>query len=191
MESKAFTAGVVPGGLTSIKEIKILICYILDKLSNHIGKFKNANLTHDNLLEALTGSGLCNYFEAGSAISELLDSKNIEEFDRGYRLTDDGKSISILLQDEVPITVKERALERTLKALKRQRNETEYDVQILKQQDGFLVRGVIAEKECTLFALEIYAPKEFEANQIKQNFIDNAEQVMSMCIETLTKRQDD
>ncbi len=187
MENKAFTAGVVPGGLTSIKEIKVLICYVLDSLTQYQTFIPNSNLTHDNLMEVLTGSGLCNYFEAASAISELLDMNNIESFDRGYRLTEAGKNISGLLQDEVPITVKERAVERAVAALKRQRKQMEYDVSVLEQQDGFLMRGALAENGSTIFALEIYAPTKIEANNLKENFIDNAESVVALCIENLTK----
>ena len=63
MERDAFTAGVEPGGLNSTNEIKILCCYLISEMQRPV--------PHDLLVEALTVSGLVNYFEVASAISEL------------------------------------------------------------------------------------------------------------------------
>ena len=76
MEVDAFTAGVEPGGLNSTRDIKILCCYLLN--------YVNQPVQHEQLVEALTVTGLVNYFEVASAISELLMMGNVIQDENGY-----------------------------------------------------------------------------------------------------------
>ena len=86
--------GVLAGGLIDINEIKILICYILNVL--------NCEIAHNDLIEVLTGDELVNYFDAGSAISELLSQKLItvsskKQKENYYKVTPEGVSLSATL----------------------------------------------------------------------------------------------
>ena len=101
MEMDAFTAGVEPGGLNSTKDIKILCCYLLN--------YVNKPVQHEQLVEALTVSGLVNYFEVASAISELLLLGNIIQDENGYTISRSGIEIANTLGSDLPLSVREKA----------------------------------------------------------------------------------
>ena len=87
MQNNAFTAGIDPGGLTNDYEIKILVCYILEKIKRH--------MTFSEINYILQSEGLANYFEYAEAISELLSSGHIVDISQGegeqrFRLSDLG-----------------------------------------------------------------------------------------------------
>ena len=54
MPNDAFTEGIVPGGLTSHSEVKILCCYLLN--------IQNKPVPQDVLVSAVSKDGLVNYF---------------------------------------------------------------------------------------------------------------------------------
>lgn len=179
MDEKAFTAGVVPGGLTSDKEIRILVCVLLSGLS--------APISHTYLLQSMTDNGLVNYFEAADAVSELLAQNHIELAESGYVITETGRSIAELLCGDVPLTVRERACERAAELLRRQVNSQQHEVDITERDDGFLVRGSISDVGSSVFAVEVYAPTKLDAVKIRQNFINDGEDIMRSVYEKLTK----
>ena len=55
MSYNAFVGGIQPGGLTNDFEVKILVCYLMDKLGTP--------MSFDQLNEILLGTGFVNYFE--------------------------------------------------------------------------------------------------------------------------------
>lgn len=174
----AFTAGVVPGGLTQHKEIKILICYVLNELS--------APLAHAYLLESISTEGLANYFECADAVSDLLEQGHIEQRAEGYVVTDTGRSIAELIAGDIPLTARERALRRAGELLRRQINQKQHKVDIARRDDGYLVRGAITDGDSEVFAVEIYAPNSTHAQNIRRNFIDHGQEIFMEAIEKLT-----
>ena len=87
MPNDAFTEGIVPGGLTSHSEVKILCCYLLN--------IQNRPVPQDVLVSAVSKDGLVNYFELVSALTELTDSGQIILEDGCYRVSDSGRHINI------------------------------------------------------------------------------------------------
>lgn len=170
MDNNAFTAGVVPGGLTTHREIKILICCILATL--------DAPFRHDMLLDALTMEGLVNYFEAADAISDLIELGHICEIDGRYVITSTGRQISDALTSDVPLTVRERALSKSARLFRRQVNLEQHHVDIIQREDGFIVRGTISDFGSELFAVEVYAPNRLHAENIRDNFVDKGADIM-------------
>ena len=88
MSSGVFTAGIDNGGLTTDYEIRILICWLLDRLK--------VPVTASQLSGALLGEGMVNYFEATCAVGQLIASGHMLENDAGTGektlvLTDLGK----------------------------------------------------------------------------------------------------
>ncbi len=170
MENRAFTAGVVPGGLTTHREIKILICCILATL--------DAPFRHDMLLDALTMEGMVNYFEAADAISELINAGHVSELDGRYVITSTGREIAELLRTDVPLTVREKVLAKAARLFRRQVNLEQHHVEIMPREDGFIVRGSISDFGSELFAVEVYAPNRLHAENIRDNFIDKGADIM-------------
>ena len=61
----AFAGGIEIGGLRSMLEIKILICYILESVKTP--------MTRNQICDVLQKTGLVNFFDANSALDELLE----------------------------------------------------------------------------------------------------------------------
>ena len=64
MSTGVFTAGIDNGGLTTDYEIRILICWLIDKV--------NMPVTASQLSGALLGEGMVNYFEVTCAVGQLV-----------------------------------------------------------------------------------------------------------------------
>ena len=106
MSNNAFSAGVLPGGLKNKQEIKIMICFILDKVEHHLKK--------SDITSILQIYGLANYFEVSQAFEEMVNNKNIaldEDNDHCYVLTQTGKMIVDELGNSLPLSVRDKALE--------------------------------------------------------------------------------
>ena len=71
VEFDAFAGGIEIGGLRNMLEIKILICYIL--------KSVKTPMKRNQICDTLQRTGLVNYFDANSAIDELLENGTIVE----------------------------------------------------------------------------------------------------------------
>lgn len=181
MDKDTFTGGVVPGGLTDHTEIKILVCYILCEAGP---------MTHDDMLEALAGHGYANYFESADALSGMLAAGHLSQEGAVYSVTDTGRDIVRVLADDVPLTVRERALHSARDIARRARNRTSHKVGIAETETGFKVRCAVCEASGDeIFALELDAPSRSAAQRIRDSFVDNAEDIMRYCITKLSGEQ--
>ncbi len=184
MEEKAFTAGVAPGGLTTGKEIKILLCYLFSQLEEP--------LSHPLLTSALTKEGIVNYFECADALSDLLRTENLAIVEESLcSVTPTGRNIADNLYRELPITVRERALVLAKNCLVLQRNQKQHRTEIREIKDGFLVRCYLSDGSIDLFSVELYAPNRHYAQNIERNFIMNGESLIRSVIEQLTTESED
>ena len=183
MDNNAFTAGVVPGGLTNYTEIKIMICYLLGALGQPFH--------HDDMLEALAGQGYANYFESAGALSDLLDAGHIaQDIDGRYTLRPSGSEIAQVLLDDLPVTVRERVLFRARELARLRRNQKSHRADITETENGFHVRCAVTDTAGhELFALELDAPSRSMAQRIRDNFVAHAEGIMRYCITTLTEEE--
>lgn len=182
MENKAFTAGVLPGGLTDDNQIRILVCYLISKRQN--------KLSGSDIIEILTEGGLANYFECASAISDLLERGHLE--DVGFSvlgISETGMKIAESLASDVPLTVRERALAMADAMLTQKTNIGQHKVDIAAVDKGYNVKCTIADLGSPVFSLEIYAPTRETANLIKTRFIEYGAKIYSDALETLTEEK--
>lgn len=181
MDKDTFTGGVAPGGLTDHTEIKILICFLLCEAGT---------MTHDGILEALAGHGFANYFECADALSGMEAAGHIIRQDDSYTVTDSGRDIARLLIEDVPLTVRERALQSAHDIVRRTRMQNSHKVGIVETENGFKVRCTVCESSGNeIFALEMDAPSRSAAQHIRDNFVDHAEDIMRYCITKLSGEQ--
>ena len=82
----AFSAGVEPGGLYTVQEIKILICYMLLGVGEP--------LPRDAITDILAGDGMANFFEITAAIDELTRQGHLTEQDDLVSPTDTGRQVA-------------------------------------------------------------------------------------------------
>ncbi len=166
MVSNAFSAGIVPGGLRDKSEIKILICYIMDKIKNPLKK--------SDVALALQTYGLANYFEVSDAFSEMLSGGSIlKQGESGYVIGPQGKMIVEELSKTLPSVVRDRAIQAIRMYVERTKAEKENKVIIKENEFGFDVTCIVSDGSFEMLKLTLYAPDREAANKIKSNFYKN------------------
>ena len=182
MSQDSFKAGIEPGGLTSRSEVRSLICYLASCYDKPIPK--------SVLLDALTYTGIANYFDIIESISDLLNAKLIHEEDDGYLISNDGLYVVDALYRELPLTIREKAIEATRQNLLLYYKTQQHAAIIEKIKDGYLVHCSIKDSSTTFFSLSLYAPTFEYAKNIKRNFILNAENIIGTIISQMTSGED-
>lgn len=182
MKFDAFSAGITPGGLRSKNDIKLLICYILSSIKSGLSK--------EDLVSVLQENNLANYFEINSAISELLKSKNIESTEENpnlYTVTDSGKIVSSQLYSSLPIAIRDKALNATIKLLAKIKRETENTVSIKEIKNGYQLNCKISGGDVDLLSFSLYVPDRLQADTVKENFQSNPDIIYECVLAVLTK----
>ena len=179
--NKALSEGVKPGGLTTITEIKILLCYML--------KSFDFPLTQDEITNSLLSANLVNYFEIGNALSELIDLKYVTESEKGFSITNKGLDMVTFLINDLPLTVKETALNSIL-YLKQITIKQNYNIaNISKMGNEFLLQCKIIEMNKTIFSFELILPDEESAKYAKEKFVETGEDIYLLLLAGLTKNK--
>ncbi|MBP0986440.1 MAG: DUF4364 family protein [Oscillospiraceae bacterium] len=179
MPNDAFTEGIVPGGLTSHSEVKILCCYLLN--------IQNKPVPQDVLVSAVSKDGLVNYFELVSALTELTDSGQIILEDGCYRISDSGRQIAVMLSGDLPFSVRSKAGDSLRYLAEHERKSHDNKVEIKKTDTGYEVLCSISDSsDGPLYSLSVYVPSLKAANTVRDNFIDKAEQLLRYDLSLLT-----
>ena len=185
MEYDAIDAGVLPGGLRNRSNVRLLICYIIDSVKKPIRK--------DLVITAMQKNGIANYFEILDAFNDLQNKQNIIQADAEkdlYTVSKSGKLIAGNLSDELPITIRERAMATVTELLMQERNERENIAEIIKIKNGYMGDCHVKGEENDLFSFQLYVPDTKQARLVKKNFQSNAEMIYKMMIATITNNSD-
>ena len=165
----AFAGGIEFGGLRSMLEIKILICYILDSVKTP--------MTRNQICDVLQKTGLVNFFDANSAIDELLESNTVkeEEFvgEPHLVVTAKGSNSAKELEKQLLPGVRDRAVKAALNTVARARSERENTVNIKKVDNGYDVTFEIESTGDKLLSLTLNVFDEWQAEQLKDGFLDD------------------
>ncbi len=180
MINDTFTAGVVPGGLTDHKEIKILICVVLNSIAEPV--------SNSNLLEAFTDEGYANYFECADAVSDLIEAGHILQNDANeYSLSATGKTIATELYSDLPATVRERVTDKAFSLHIRSKKEKHHRVDIIKRDNAYFAVCKLCESNGTeVFSVSITVPTMAMAKTVRERFVDNAEEIVRLNMRLLT-----
>ncbi len=162
---EAFTAGVVPGGLKTGQEIKILLCYMLHTVGQPIHR--------DQLTDIITAGGMANYFDIEEAIEELLRLQHlIQTEDRLLAPTVTGSQIGDSLSVRIPYTLRERSVKAALELLRRRDIEKDNKVDIRKEEDGSTsVVCQVLDRGRVLLSVTLPVADEWQAGVIKEQFL--------------------
>lgn len=165
----AFFEGVEPGGLRSRSEIKLLICYIICRI--------DGGITKNQLTDVLCRKSLANYFEISQALSDVVKTGNIRsEFTDGEEFlypTELGKTNTAQLEDELPYTVKETALNATYEMLTRLKRERENEITITPHGNGYDVTLSVLDNNDKLLSITLFVADEEQAQTVKENFLQD------------------
>lgn len=164
--SNVFTAGVAPGGLRSLEEIQILICYMLSSIGEAVPR--------EMLPEIIAGNGMANFFDVGAAMDDLLKKGYISESGSG-RLTvaSGGRQISETLFRTLPFTLRERAVNLAIQLLSRARSRSQSNAAIEKTDDGFVVTCQLLDGEKPMLSVSMVTADALQAETVKKNFLQD------------------
>lgn len=165
-----FTEGIRPGGLTDNREVRILICHILDAAGEP--------LSFDELTEAVLADGTANYFEFADAAAELINLGCLDTFrsENGvceYRLTGKGRDVSERLSGDLPVSIREKAAANAKSMILRRRREEENLVSISRTEDGFMLHIEMKDIGTDLMELSLFLPTMEQAMGAKERFLED------------------
>lgn len=178
----AFASGIIFGGLRNMLEIKILVCYLLDKVKEPMSR--------KQMCDCLQDTGLVNYFDLNTAIDELLSAKMICEVEylgeKCLSVTPAGRSSSKELETALTNTTRDRSVKAALKLLARARAERETTVNIEETASGYNVTFIIESADEQLMSLSLYVADILQAEQLKEAFLSNPAGIYTLIIDKLT-----
>ncbi len=160
-----FSAGVQPGGLNTSQEIKILLCYMLHTV--------NRPMARDEVTDIIVAGEMANYFDVEDAIEELLRLQHlVTDGERHIATTVTGSQIGETLASRIPYTLRERSVKAALALLKRRAIEQDNKVDIRRLENGGCeVTCTVLDQGRVLLAVTLRVADEFQAEQIKENFL--------------------
>lgn len=163
----AFMAGVEPGGLTNVQEIRILVCYMLHTVA--------APIPRDALTDIITAGGMANYFDTEDAIEDLIRLQHlVQTEDRLIATTVTGNQIGESLGVRIPYTLRERSVKAALQLLKRREVEQDNKVDIRKTEEGgYEVTCSVMDGIRVLLSVTLPVSDPWQAEQIKEQFLSD------------------
>lgn len=182
MAYEAMDAGIEPGGLRDINEVKILLCYLL----------KNAGkpLTLDSLNEILQKDGLVNYFEFAQSLHELALSGHVDLAQQDgaeyYSITKLGEATAATFERRLPLSVREKAVKAAVQLTERQRLEAENKVVITGSGNSFTVECRVLDGADELLAVRLLVPEIAQAQAVKEQFLKNPELIYKAALTLMT-----
>ncbi|MGN0452956.1 MAG: DUF4364 family protein [Ruminococcus sp.] len=185
MSYDTFDEGISLGGIRNKTEVRILICYLLTTVNQPMSK--------ETVLNALLEKGLTNYFEASSCFDELVQRGNIQPIEKGSKLfeaTENGRTISEQLENNLALTVKERAYECALALLVQEKNEKENKVTVEKTQNGYNIKCAISGGDIDLMSVTLHLADSDQVKIVKRNFYKNPQLFYRVMLATMTRNKE-
>ena len=170
-------AGVGAGGLRETRDVKILVCYML--------KSAGAPLTREKIAEILT-HGVTDYFTFSAAFEELIAMGHLTEGAKGFSLTPLGTATAERLQNELPLTLREKVAEEASLALQLMQQEGALQTEIIPHGEGYHVRCVMADGDLVFLDLSFYAPDLASAERIRRRLREQSTGVYTALMQILT-----
>lgn len=181
--ANTFISGVDPDGLKDITDIKYMICYLISSVNEPLTKALINNILQDDY-------SLANYFEVNQAISELLRSGTIStkqlDGEDILVLSENAVEPTMFIQNTLPRSVREKAINCAVKLLTRSRRERENEITVEKLQKGYNVTFTLFDMNTEFMKLTVYVSDECQVEAVKQNFLKDPSKIYSTIISSLT-----
>ncbi len=163
LQFDAFTAGIEDGGLRSSSSITIIVCYILANCQEKI--------TAQNIIDALVDGKIANYFEVSNAISKMIKKGHIvENDDDTLKITADCGFLIDIVENDLPLTIREKSIELVRKLAAVEVNKKENKVTIEKKDNAYLITLHVSDIDTDFMVLTLTVPTEAQAQVIKEKF---------------------
>lgn len=181
---KPFMQNVKLGGPTTIFDIKVMLCYLLNSLGKPISA--------EDLLNVMMSEQLVNYFEYESAMAELVNGGQVEKFvsDSGeefYRISENGAALVVDLETSIAMSLKSRVVAAAIKVLTFKQNKDENNVQILSAEGGGYNLSIeVPGEPQPLCKLQLYFPERLQVEMAKDRFLENPSLVYAAILASLS-----
>ncbi len=180
-EFDALSEGIELGGLRNKDEIRVLIGYLLKTVDSPISREQIGNIMQDQ--------GIANYFEAMDAISELLSNGNVTSTFQDEKelltITDIGRAAIATLEQDLPRTVREKAVKSAIRFMTLEKNERENEVKIEPTSDGYTISFSLKDRDSSMMDLSMFVPDKEQAERLKANFVEDPARVYSSILAAL------
>ncbi|MCL1952515.1 MAG: DUF4364 family protein [Oscillospiraceae bacterium] len=177
------SAGVLPGGLHSREEIRLLLCFLADRLAQP--------LTEDLAEQVFAREGLANYFEYTAALHELLEAGQLvmsqESGETVLRLDKKVTHAANELAQELPRRVRDRALHAAEQLQAQNRREQENGItEYPADGEGCYMTFRQGKGSDMLLRVTAYAPDRDTAQAMRERFLEDPGKVYRAVIEALS-----
>ena len=163
MLKKTYLIDDIPGSISNIYEIKILICRILNEIRTKI--------TKNQLNTVLQLNETVNYFNFCQALKELLKSKHIVEKNDGEKkylcLTNLGEETANILNNNLSKHTVEKNIKFIKEFLKKEYENKGKKIYVKKKDDGYTVKLILEEAKSNLIDLELFCPTSSITEKVK------------------------
>lgn len=146
--------------LNSVHSVKILLCYILEKL--------NRPVTEEQLRLISEESGVINYFYYSDAISELTENGSVISENGNMVLTEKGRLGSEYFNRYIPLVFRKKLLKAAFSFFIRCRNEESCNCTINELSEGCTVNFTMNDGDRELINMSFFAPDISQAELISE-----------------------
>ena len=174
------SAGVLPGGLHSREEIRLLLCF----LARHLAQPLTVSLAE----QVFAKEGLANYFEYTAALHELLEAGQLTMSNEagGEVLRLEAKYVHAAdeLAQELPRRVRDRALHAAEQLQAQHRREKENGITVYPAGDGGCYMTFRQGRGGDmLMSVTVYVPDRDTAEGMREKFLENPGKIYTAVIE--------
>lgn len=178
MKSKKNDEQFVPGMLTNITDVKIIICYLLKTIGEPMDKEK--------IIEMVFANDIATYFDVRSAVIELIESGNITEDKEGYlSVTQTGINTADELESALPLTTRSKIIREGVKINNLAKRAKGNRANVEVTPEGIFVKCELLDGENDVMTFKMLVADEMQAQLIKEQFMENPAAVYQKFINSL------
>ncbi|MEG0770759.1 MAG: DUF4364 family protein [Clostridia bacterium] len=166
------------GSLRDIKEVKMLILYIL--------KSSATPLSQQEITDIILANKQADFFSLPEAFSELISSDHIIEHNKLIHITALGIETISELYKLIPLYVREKAEIATLNMLTNISRDSQIKAELCECDGGFNVSLSISEEALLLFKLDLFVANRLQGEVIIKKFNKSPERYYQSIVNTLT-----
>lgn len=173
---------------TALAENKVLILYILNKLSDGI--------IEDSLYKIISSINNVNYFYFKEVLTDLLDSKLVgiltkDEEESILKITSEGNNALSLTQDVLPGILQLKADNVLKNIFSSITDETSIIAEFIpKNENDYTIKCKIIENNETIFEVRTFAGSRDRAKKIVDNWNENASKIYPQILDLLLNCSD-